>query len=421
LPKKEYGWDDGNVPIIGEHSLAKHRILRAYVQKYIEILTKNPRIDRFKLTLVDGFAGGGIYEVPGRTEPHLGSPAILIEAAAAARETINQDRRKPIHLALNYIFVDKSAENLRALDDTLRKYVYPSHPGVSPTILTGTFETGLEAIIKAIKAGRAAQRAIFLLDQYGYTAVPLNSLQRIFSELPRAEVFLTLAVGWIASYLRNAAEAREVVRRALRVRAEATEQEIEENLLNRDDANAKLRVVQKLLHDAFVHHSGARYATPFFILSRGSHRPYWFLHLANSDKANDVVKELHWDIQNHFSHYGDAGLTMLGFDPFREVESVQLSFGFDPTARERTEESLLRQLPARVSAGHAQGIPFEGLFGALTNETPATRNMLRGAVTKLCNEGLLQKEGAEGERRRSSTTVRDSDLISIPRQGRLRL
>jgi hypothetical protein len=75
MPKKEYGWAGGNVPIIGEHSLAKHRILREYVQRYIEILTQNPRIDRLRLTLVDAFAGGGIYQRSGHDAPHLGSPA----------------------------------------------------------------------------------------------------------------------------------------------------------------------------------------------------------------------------------------------------------------------------------------------------------------------------------------------------------
>lgn len=97
--------------------------------------------------------------------------------------------------------------------------------------------------------------------------MPLSSLQLIFRELPKAEVFLTLAVGWIAAYLRTAAGAREIVRNSLGLRTEATDEEIEEQLLGGEGTDAKLRVVQKLLHDAFVQGSGARYATPFFIVS----------------------------------------------------------------------------------------------------------------------------------------------------------
>lgn len=419
MPKKEYGWEGGNVPIIGEHSLAKHRILREYVQKYIEILTRNPRIERLKLTLVDGFAGGGIYQRSGQSALHFGSPAILIEATAAAQVEVNKVRHKPVTILPTYVFVDKNPTNIAVLEETLRKHVYPAHPGVAPTILTGVFEDKLAAIVDSIKQDGRAHRAIFLLDQYGYTAVPLSSLQLIFRELPKAEVFLTLAVGWIAAYLRDAASAREVVRNSLGVRAEATEDEIEERLLGGDGSDVKLRIVQKVLHDSFVKQSGAKYATPFFIVSRESHRPYWFLHLANSSKANDVVKELHWTIQNHFSHYGDAGLGMLGFDPYREPVPGQLSFAFDSIAKQRTEQSLLQQLPDRIGS-YAAGVQFSDLFGAVTNETPATKEMLRAVLTMLCREGELSKYGGSGEQRRSETPVRDDDVVTLTTQTRIR-
>lgn len=420
MPKKEYGWEKGNVPIIGEHSLAKHRILREYVQKYIEILTRNPRIERLNLTLVDGFAGGGIYQRSGKSEIHFGSPAILIQATAAAQIEVNKVRRKPVTIHPSYVFVDKNPSNIAVLEDTLRKHVYPTHPGVTPTILTGAFEDKLTSIVASIKQDGRVHRAIFLLDQYGYTAVPLSSLQLIFRELPKAEVFLTLAVGWIAAYLRDTASARDVVRNSLGIRLEATEDEIEDQLLGGETSDAKLRIVQKLLHDAFVEHSGANYATPFFIVSRESHRPYWFLHLANSPKANDVVKELHWAIQNHFSHYGDTGLAMLGFDPFREPTPGQLGFAFDSFAKQRTEQALIKQLPDRIGNRHATGVNFGDLFATVANETPATKEMVRAVLTTLCREGDLTKHGGSGEQRRIETPVRDDDVLALPSQTRMR-
>jgi len=418
MPKKEYGWDGGNIPIIGEHSIAKHRILREYVQKYIEILTRNPRIERLKLTLVDGFAGGGIYQRSGDSVPHFGSPAILIEATAAAQTQVNLVRHKPVTIQPAYFFIDKNPANLAVLQETLQKHIYPAHPGVTPTILTGTFEDKLAPIVASIKQIGRVHRAIFLLDQYGYTAVPLSSLQLIFRELPKAEVFLTLAVGWIAAYLRTTASAREVIRDSLDIRTAATEEEIEERLLGEGSA-AKLRTVQQLLHKIFVQESGARYATPFFIVSRESHRPYWFLHLANSPKANDVVKELHWEIQNHFSHYGDTGLAMLGFDPSREPDPGQLSFAFDSFAKQRTEEALLKQLPDRIGTGHAARVQCRDLFASVANETPATKEMVRTALTTLCREGDLAKHGGSGEQRRVDTPVRDDDVIMLPKQTRI--
>lgn len=419
MPKKAYGWANGNVPIIGEHSLAKHRILREYIQKYVEILTRNPRIPRFELALVDGFAGGGIYQRAGHSEVHLGSPAILIEAVDAAAAAVRETRDKQIQIASSYYFVDMNEDNVAALEKTLKDHVYPRFPGIAPTILTGRFEDELAGIIGDIKKNRRTPRVIFLLDQYGYTAVPLSSLQVIFAELPKAEVFLTLAVGWMAGYLRTAADAPQMIRDSLGIREGATEEEIEEKLLGGEGSDEKLRIVQKVLHDIFVGHSGAKFATPFFIVSRESHRPYWFLHLANSTRANDVVKELHWAMQNHFSHYGDAGLAMLGFDPHREADPGQLSFAFDSFAMQKTEKALLAELPSRIVSTYGNGISLNELFAAVTNETPATKDMLGAALGTLCREGELQKHGSKGERRHVDTAVHDDDVLFPSRQGRL--
>jgi three-Cys-motif partner protein len=419
MPKKEYDWEGTNVPIIGEHSIAKHRILREYVRKYIEILTRNPKIERLKLTFVDGFAGGGIYERSAERKPHFGSPVILIEeATAVAQARWNLARHKPVILEPTFFFIDKKPTNIAVLQETLRSHVYPEHPGIAPTILTGTFEEQLAPIVASIKKQRGAHRAIFLLDQYGYTQVPLPSLQLIFRELPKAEVFLTLAVGWISAYLRDAACAPEILRR-MGVRTEATEEEIQEQLLGGDASDDKFRRVQWLLHHAFVQPSGARYATPFFIVSPESHRRYWFLHLANNLRANDVVKELHWTIQNHFSHYGDTGLAMLGFDPRREPDPGQLSFAFDSFAKQRTERALLIQLPERIRSRHAEGVGFGDLFAEVANETPATKEMVRAALTKLCWAGDLTKRGGGGEQRRVETVVQDDDIVVLAKQIRM--
>jgi hypothetical protein len=154
-------------------------------------------------------------------------------------------------------------------------------------------------------------------------------------------------------------------------------------------------------------------------LSRESNRPYWFLHLANSEKANDVVKELHWRIENHFSHYGGAGLSMLGFDPARDFDPAQQSFGFDSIAKIHTRQALLTQLPDRIRDKWPGGIAFDDLFKSLTNETPATREMIREVATQLCRDGDLVKRGGAGQERRASTAVLDHDTLEQPRQVRL--
>jgi three-Cys-motif partner protein len=60
VARKHYKWIPGEQPPpLGRHSIAKHNVLRAYLEKYVAILAGRPVQERLKLTLVDGFAGGG--------------------------------------------------------------------------------------------------------------------------------------------------------------------------------------------------------------------------------------------------------------------------------------------------------------------------------------------------------------------------
>jgi three-Cys-motif partner protein len=58
----KYTWQLGaSPPPLDDHSAAKHAVLRQYAATYVEVLTANPRREVLKLTIVDGFAGGGQY------------------------------------------------------------------------------------------------------------------------------------------------------------------------------------------------------------------------------------------------------------------------------------------------------------------------------------------------------------------------
>ncbi len=57
MPQKQYEWELGDgLPEIGAHSLAKHRILRRYIERYIEIVTAISRQEQLSITFVDGYA-----------------------------------------------------------------------------------------------------------------------------------------------------------------------------------------------------------------------------------------------------------------------------------------------------------------------------------------------------------------------------
>lgn len=414
------GWESGERPEIAAHSLAKHRILREYVERYIHVLTARHGMERLALTLVDGFAGGGEYTDARARVTRPGSPQILIDAVRAGEQAVNASRTKPLKIDARFVFVEKNPAVARFLLEVLRtRGDAPRDDGLI-RLLVGEFESHVDAIISDIMSRGRAHRAIFVLDQYGYTGVPVATIARIFKRLPNAEVFLTLAVGWITAYLPNAQMAAQKLGLPHEVIAEILAAEADYFNVGDSERRPDLLTVQRILHSGFTPEAGARFYTPFFIVSRESNRPYWFLHLANAVRANDVVKGLHWEVENHFEHFGGAGLTMLGYDPLADPDyTSQLGFQFDNAARRRTLAALGRDLPGRI-ASRPGGLSFHQLHEAVCNETPATSELLAESVRALVEAGELANQGCDGERRRPSTLPEPGDLISIPRQGRLR-
>lgn len=434
MPLKHYPWDEGEIAAIEEHSLAKHRILREYVLDYIRILTSNPRQERIHLDIVDGFAGGGTYLMPNGSH-HYGSPVVLLRALDEGVQKVNQARRKPLSLTSKAYFVEKEASTYALLGKTLTDVGLATDNRI--VSVHGEFSQELARIIADIKKRRArTYRAIFVLDQYGYSDVTIADLRNIFSELPCAEVFMTLAVDCALAYQPDAHSSIAELGRVLlsdpserEVLRALFQGEITEKQLGPDtDLGRKTRfLVQVYLRNVFTQAAGVRFYTPFFIKAPTSHRSYWFCHLANSPRAHDVVKLRHWAEQNSFLHTGGAGLNMLGYDPRRPPQGLQTAFMFDESAQKIQHRALLDELPAQVRKlananqvpFNANQIPFSMLYELTCNDTPATKEHIAEAVNELCAAGELAKCSAHQGRRGTATAVADDDLISIPRQGNL--
>lgn len=425
----KYDWSDGPATL-GPHSLAKHTILREYIERYIPILTRGGTVP-LKLMLIDGFAGGGQYVVEGQGNTlHPGSPLILINAVRAAEARMNAvaGRKKPFSVDASYVFVEKDPTTHAYLDATLKGHVGESFVRAKVDLRRGAFEKELDGILDRIKRTTPRRpRPIFVLDQYGYSAIPIDVVRRIMTEIPTAEVFLTLAVDHISAHATTAGDALGRLKDAGLVEPEMEaflfgRRDIDEiAALSREDRGRLMRFIQLVLHETFAKLAQAKCYTPFFITSKGSHRSYWLLHLANSSKANDVVKALHWSVSNHFEHFGRHGTMMLGFDPTKNKDQFLLPFPFefDDSAKARTVRALVEELPVIFQARHLGAISLKNLYGLLCTETPADLETLGDAANRLCADLEFEKRGAKGEEREMSTKMKDSDIIRPARQGRL--
>ena len=79
MVKKRYSWETGAT--LEEHSRRKHKIVREYFARYLTVRCQLPMQSRFRLAIVDGFAGGGRYKCGSP-----GSPIIFIEELRFAAE-----------------------------------------------------------------------------------------------------------------------------------------------------------------------------------------------------------------------------------------------------------------------------------------------------------------------------------------------
>jgi hypothetical protein len=170
------------------------------------------------------------------------------------------------------------------------------------------------------------------------------------------------------------------------------------------------QTIQLALHQEIFKKSGAKHYTPFFIRSKEAHRDYWLIHLSNHSRARDVMVALHWLENTSFAHYGRPGLSMLGYDQDRDIKITGQPYLFDESARALTHESLMDQLPARLFT-FKDGIAFADFFSGLTNETPATSEIIKEAIAKMLSEGIISVRDKTGLKKRHAGILHRTDLI----------
>ncbi len=420
MATNHYDWSNGP-DAIQQHSIAKHRILQSYLAAYFQTLGCSPNQDVLRLTLVDGFSGGGLYYHKDTNELVRGSPLICLDAAREAEFRLNIGRRKPLHIDASYFFIEANRHAYLHLDSTLRKEGYKSELGKSIQLRHARFQEEADAIISFIKKKSPRNgRSIFVLDQYGYKEAPTSLIQKIFLNLPSAEVILTFGVD---SFLNFASEKKltQDLLASMGINNLWQGRTIDE--IKTSERDWRL-FIQSSLYRQLVTACGAEYFTPFFIRNKKGHGDYWLIHMSQHHRARDVMTEVHWDNQNYFIHYGGAGLNMfqmIGYDPDHDAQfkgQTALGFEFDDVARSASVAALMEQIPRLVFANDV-GLRFGELFAKTCNGSPASAGIYREALGKLMEYRTIAVSGVDGTVRRSSQRISDTDLIQPPAQRSL--
>ena len=406
---KAFRWEPGEPPPpIEAHSLAKLQVLRDYLRGYCDTLNQDVRKDEFRLDLVDGFAGGGLYLRNG--QQIAGSPLVMLEESHSAEHRLNERRTKPLRFNVKHHFVEKNAAHAEYLRRVLRERGY-LREGDGVVLYEQEFGEVLDRIISDIeRRQRYSGRSIFLLDQFGYTDANIHFVQHIGRRLQNAEVILTISVDTMLNF-----SSRESVVASLDSFG-IPKSLVEAELRTSTDAHVKA-LMQRVLPKLFAGSTIFHWFTPFFIRPPVSRWELWFAHFSRNLVARNVMLNCHWNTHNTFAHYGESlDLTMLGFDGLDRSHTL-------PTFNERDRDimnagiakQLLPELSDRLKAGHP--LPFAEVLRHFGNRTAATVADLNNVVVAARDVGEIQIVGPDGRPRgHNLKNMKLNDRIIRPRQ-----
>lgn len=417
--KYSWDWHTRTFPVIDPHSKVKHLIINEYLQSYVQILMRNALIPELRLSIVDGFCGGGQY-LDQNGQPHFGSPLIALDAVRTAEMLINVNRMQPRVVRTQNFFVDVKQANIDCLRAVLTSQGHGHRIDRDVFLACSDFTQALPSIAQRIQHFGHGGRALFLLDQYAYGDVPFSAVRSIFDRFKNAEVLLTFNVDALVTYLAD----RKPNRRA--VANISLEQHIPWGELAALKATQKHEwqyLIQRCLSKGILIESGAQFMTVFFITPLGANpRTYWLIHLANQYRANDVMKSIHWRHGNQFSHLLSPSL-FVGYDANRDVHVTHqqdLSLGeehhFDGATNERICSELSELLPQLLYKQREQ--TFGALMHSVANFTMADEEVIKRSLNvAVANRDLEVRDKDGKSKRRKGESIKLSDVITTPAQG----
>lgn len=403
MTEKPYAWSDGAT--LEEHSKRKHKILREYFFEYLTVRCKLPRQERFRLAIVDGFAGGGRYRCGA-----AGSPLIFIEELKRAIEIVNVQRASqgigPIEIECLLVLNDHNWDAIEALKANiapLQAEIAENVPRLHLRIeyLNETFDFAYRTMKGFLEQGRYSN-VLFNLDQCGYSHVDRQTLLDIMRSHPSVEIFYTFMISSLLSFLQKS----DPVRLTAQLRPfaiDSTNFEALEGAMSKPDW---LGAAERLVFETF--RTCAPFVSPFSINNPGGWR-YWLIHFSNVYRGRQVYNNILHQNASSQAHFGRSGLNMLAYDPRHDDGSLYL---FDLSGRERARSQLLEDIPRLISES-GDVIAVGDFYESIYNATPAHTDDVHRAIIENPDVEVITPGGGE---RRKANTIGVGDVLKLKTQ-----
>lgn len=402
MVEKPYLWEDGAELL--EHTKRKHKILREYFARYLAVRCQFPQQSKFRLAVVEGFAGGGRYACG-----TPGSPIIFIEELLLAAASFNVKRRAEGMATLDIecflILNDAKADTLEFLKSNIAPLLAAAkeqEPRLHLQVeyLNKPFEAAYPEIKELLQRGRY-QNVLFNLDQCGHSHVARETLTNIVASFTSAEIFLTFAITSLITFLRKNEPKLVIDQLGFLGASSADLPSLEGQMSNSEWLGAAERLVFEWFGRC------APYVSPFSINNPDGWR-YWLIHFATSYRARQEYNDILHQNSTMQAHFGRSGLHMLSFDP-REAGALYL---FDVSGRDRAKKQLLDDIPRRVIE-FGDAINVGQLYASIYNITPAHTDEIHSAMIESPDMEVITEQGGE---RRKPNTITANDTIRMKKQ-----
>ena len=398
-----YSWKDGVE--LEEHTRRKHKILREYLSRYLTVRCAFPQQTKFRLAIVEGFAGGGRYKCGSP-----GSPLIFVDELRAAAEGFNlkrsADGMAPLDIECFLILNDAEPGTVNILKSNVEPMLAAAMSEVPKLHVQAVyyekpFEVLYPEIKELLEQGRY-QNVLFNLDQYGYTDVEMTTLADIGASFASAECFYTFGISSLLSFLSKTNPAL-LARQLAFLGAKPADLSVLDGLMSK---NEWLGTAERLVFETF--RSCAPYVSPFSINNPDGWR-YWLMHFANNYRARQEYNNILHQNSSMQAHFGRSGLNMLTFDPSHGEGALYL---FDVSGRTAAKQQLLEDIPRLVTDfGDAVGIGQ--FYRSIYNMTPAHMDDIHAAMLENSDLEVVTEVGGE---RRKPNTIKADDQIRMKRQ-----
>jgi three-Cys-motif partner protein len=400
---KPISWTTGAT--LEEHSKRKHKVVGEYVARYLAVRCQLPQQSRFRLAIVDGFAGGGRYKCGSP-----GSPLIFLEELRIATETFNLRRQaegmSPIDIECLLVLNDSDSKTIALLKENATPLIARISQNV-PRLhlrveyLEKKFEVVYPEIKQLIERGNY-QNVLFNLDQCGTSKVDIDTISNIAASFTSAEIFYTFGIETLVSFL-NQSDSAGLAKQLAPFGVTVADLARLDGLMSKQ---AWLGAAERIVFDAF--RGCADYVSPFSIHNPQGWR-YWLIHFANSVRARQEYNNILHQNSSSQAHFGRSGLHMLAYDP---SEADSMLYVFDEAGRAQAKIQLHDDIP-RVITNYGDAIGVGDFYASIYNATPAHMLDINSAIIDNPDLEVITEDGGE---RRKANTIRISDTLRMKHQ-----